>query len=161
MATACLGNENLRELTYSDVALAVENYIDWEATAQWVRPLLAGGIKLPTHVVAELERRFSRACHRSCFTSKEKSETGSIKWRSVISAAKQRVLRDTKAEGCLDCFMEWARSHPRQVRLMVCGKLWTKEQPEKRVRYYPSFRQWNQTADQYVEAKLKRIWVTA
>ena len=43
---------------------------------------------------------------------------------------------------------------------MVCGKLWTKEQPEKRVRYYPSFRQWNQTADQYVEAKPNRIRVS-
>lgn len=145
------------EVTYSDMALAVEKYIDWEAVTQWVRPLLTDGIRLPTHVVAELERRLSRAFYRPRFTSKEKSETGSINWRSVIRAAKQRVLRATKAEGCLDCFMEWVRSHPRQVRLMVCGKRWTKEQPEKRVRYYPSFRQWNQTADRYTEAKPKRI----
>jgi hypothetical protein len=141
------------EVSYSDVALAVENYIDWEATAQWVRPLLTAGIKLPRHVVTELERRFSRACCRPRFTSKEKRERRSINWRSVIRAAKQGVLRDAKAEGCLHGFMEWVRSHPRQVRLMVCGKLWTKEQPEKRVRYYPSFRQWNRAADQFMKAK--------
>ena len=143
------------EVTYSDMALAVEKYIDWEATAQWVRPLLADGIKLPTHVVTELERRLSRAFYRPRFTSKEKRERRSINWRSVIRAAKHGVLRDAKAEGCLDDLMESIRSHPRHVRLMVCGNLWTKEQPEKRVRYYPSFRQWNQTADQYTEAKPK------
>jgi len=148
------------EVTYADMALAVEKYIDWEAVTQWARPLLTDGIRLPTHVVAELERRLSRAFYRPRFTSKEKSETGSINWRSVIRAARQGVLRHAKAEGCLDGFMEWVRSHPRQVRLMVCGKLWTKEQPEKRVRYYPSFRQWNQTADQYVEAKPNRIRVS-
>ncbi len=148
------------QVTYSDMALAVENYIDWEAAAQWVRPLLTGGIKLPTHVVTELERRLSRACYRPGFTSKEKGEIRSRDWRSVIRAAKQGVLRDAKAEGCLDGFMEWVRSHPRQVRLMVWGKLWTKEQPEKRVRYYPSLRQWNQTADQYTEAKPKGLWMS-
>jgi hypothetical protein len=145
------------EVTYSDMALAVENYIDWEATAQWVRPLLADGIRLPAHVVTELQRRLSRACYHPRPTSKENDERRSINWRSVVGAAKQRFLRDAKLEGCLDGFMEWVRSHPRQVRLMVCGKLWTKEQPEKRVRYYPSFREWNQTADQYMEAKPKRI----
>lgn len=142
-------------VSYSDMALAVENYIDWEATAQWIRPLLADGIRLPMHVVTELERRLSRACYRPRFASKEKRERRSIDWRSVIRAAKQGVLRHAKAEGCLDGFMEWVSSHPRQVRLMVCGKLWTKQQPEKRVRYYPSFRQWNQTADRYMEAKPK------
>jgi len=138
------------EVTYSDMALSVENYIDWEAVAWWVRPLLTPGIKLPTHVVTELERRFSRALHRPRFASKEKRETGSINWRSVIRAAKQTVLRDTKAEGCLDGFMEWMRSHPRHVRLAVYGRLWASGQPQKRVRRYPPFRQWQVAAERHI-----------
>ncbi len=155
-----LGTKICGELTYSDVALAVENYIDWEATAQWARPLLTAGIKLPTHVVVELQRRLSRACCRPRSTSRKNDGSRSINWQSAIRLAKQRVRHDAKAEGRPDGFMEWIRFHPRQVRLMVCGKLWTKEQPEKRVRCYPSFPQWNQTADQYTEAKPKRTAAT-
>ena len=135
------------EVTYSDMALAVEKYIDWEATAQWVRPLLTAGIKLPTHVVTELERRLSSACYRPASASKDKGGRRSINWQSVIRAAKQHVLRDAKVEGCLDDFMGWIRSYPRHVRLMAYGKLWTREQPEKQVRSYASFPQWNRAAD--------------
>jgi len=141
------------EVTYSDMALAVEKCIDWEATTQWVRPLLTAGIKLPTHVVTELEPRLSRACYRPRPTSKENGERRSINWRSVIRVARQRVLRDAKAESCRDGFMEWVRSHPRHIRLIVYGKFWAKVRTGNQLRPYPSFHQWRVAAERYVEAR--------
>lgn len=141
------------EVTYSDMALAVEKYIDREATTQWVRPLLTAGIKLPTHVVTELERRLSRACYYPRSTSKENGERRFINWRSVIRAANQLCLRDAKEEGCLDDLMESIRFHPRHVRLMLYGRYWARIQTRDQLQRYPTFRQWRVAAERYVEAR--------
>jgi hypothetical protein len=139
---------------------AIEKYIDWEATTEWARPLLTAGIKLPTHVVADLERRLSRAYCGPGSGSKEKGKRRSVNWRSVIRATRQRLLPATKTEGCLDVFMESIRSHPWHVRLAVYGKVWANEQPQKQPRRYPSFRRWQLAAEHYVArdaAQLSRV----
>ena len=140
------------EVTYSDMGLAVEKYIDWEATALWVHPLLAPGIKLPTYVVSELERRFPHDSYRRS-TPAEKGERKCLNWRSVIRAANQLRLRDARAEGCLYDLMESIRSHPRHVRLMVCGRHWAKTKTRDQLQRYPTFRQWRLAAERYVEAR--------
>ena len=140
------------DVTYSDTALVVEKYIDWEATTQWVRPLFAAGSKLPTHVVTELERRFPHDSYRRP-TSGDKGERKYVKWRSVIRAGNRLGLMVTKAEGFLDNPMESIRSHPRHVRLMVYGRHWAKIQTRDHRQRYPTFCQWLVAADRYVEAR--------
>jgi len=135
-------------VTYSDMALAVEEYINWEATAQWVHPLLASGVTLPAQVVSELKRRLPRA---SCRLESTPAEGRSVHWRSVIRAAKQHCLRDVTAEGCADGLMELIRSCPRHIRLMVYGRYWTKMQTRNQLQPYPTFRQWQLVANHYTK----------
>jgi hypothetical protein len=130
------------EVTYSDMAVSVQKYIDWEATVQWIRPLLTAGTILPTHVVTELEPMFP-----------ERSETKYVSWRSVVRAANQLRLSVAKAEGCLDNLMASTRSHPLHVHLMVYGRHWAKMQTRTRRQHYPTFRQWRVAAERYVEAR--------
>jgi hypothetical protein len=139
------------EVTYSNLALAVEKYIGWEAMALWVHPLLAPSIKLPTRVVSELERMLP---HDSCqrFMSAERGGRRYVNWRSIIRAANQPRLREAKAEGCLYDLMESLRSHPRHVRLMVYGRYWAKAQAHDQLKRYPTLRQWGIAAERYVGA---------
>jgi hypothetical protein len=140
------------EVAYSDMALAVEKYIDWEAVTQWVRPLLTAGIKLPTHVVSELERRFPHDSYRRSMSA-GKGERKCVNWRSAIRVANQLCLRDAKAEGCLGDLMESIPSHPRHVRLMVYGRYWARIQTRDQLQRYPTFRQWRVGAERHIEAR--------
>jgi hypothetical protein len=45
------------ETSYLEVAKTVETYIDWKALLLWLRPLFASTVKLPRHVISELDRK--------------------------------------------------------------------------------------------------------
>jgi hypothetical protein len=140
------------EVTYSNLALAVEKYIDGEAMALWVHPLLAPSIKLPRHVVSELERRLPHDSHHRSISAK-RGARGHVNWRFVIRAANLLRLGDAKAEGCFDDLVESLRSHPRYVRLMIYGRYWAKVQARDQLERFPTFRQWGIAAERYVEAR--------
>jgi len=144
------------EATCLEVASAVERYIDREATALWLSPLFVSHIKLPAHVVSELEQRFPSLLSRTRSGSDQRIKGDSTSWRSLIRAVRVRCLSNAKAAGWLDGFTERVRSHPRHFRFMAYGKHWGAEWSQDRRQHYPSSRQWRLAADHYSEASSNR-----
>ena len=144
------------EASYVEVAAAVERYIDWEAAALWLRPLFVSHIKLPTHVVSELERRFPSLLGRARSRSDERTKRESTNWQSLIRAGRERCLSDARATGWCDDFTQRVRFHPRSVRFMAYGKHWGAEWSRNRRQHYPSFREWRLAADRHNEASANR-----
>jgi hypothetical protein len=137
-------------LSYSEAERALEKYIDLEATAQWVQPLLTSDARLPKHIVSELKKRVQSDGHPATLGSAEKREARFANPRLVIRAAKRRCLRGGAGEGCQEKLLTWARSHPWHMRLLLYGRLWSARQFEKRTTPYPTLRQWQAAAELYV-----------
>lgn len=139
-----------------EVASAVEKYIDWEATALWLRPLFVSRVRLPKHVVSELEHRFPSLAHCARSGSNQHSKGESTNWQSLIRAGSERCLLDAKATGWPDDLRQRARSYPRHVRFVAYGKHWKAEWSQTPQQGYPAFRQWRLAADRLNVASANR-----
>jgi hypothetical protein len=140
------------EISYSDVAKAVETYIDWKALLLWLRPLFASSAKLPKHVRSELERRCPGILGGQNSDTRRGIQEKSKIWQRLIRWGKGHFLLEPKQAGWLDSILRGLRFHPRHVRLVAYGKYWPKERLRNPARPYPSFREWRQAADSYIEA---------
>jgi len=140
-------------LSYSEAERALQNYIDLEATAQWVQPLLASGAMLPHRIVHDLKSKLRNSNHWARRVPGDAAQRTPENWSSLIRVAKKDSLRFGTANTCRDTLLKWARSHPRHARLTIYGKLWSCEQPEKRTGQYPSFRHWQFDAEHYVDER--------
>jgi hypothetical protein len=131
---------------------AVEKYIDWEALVLWLRPLFDTRLKLPSHVISELERRCPDICKFDRSGTCESRQARSSIWHRVMKWGKDHCLAQAREEGWLDLFLEQVRSHPRHVRMGAYATHLTKECSQSRALPYLSFDQWEQAAERYVKA---------
>jgi hypothetical protein len=138
------------EISHLQVAKAVERYVDWKALLLWLRPLLASDAKLPQHVKSELERRCPGILGRQNSSRREDREDNAKIWRHLIRWGKGHSLSGPKQAA-----LQGVRFHPRYVRFMAYGKHWTKERSRNRAQPYPSFREWQQAADRFIDAGSK------
>jgi len=136
----------LGAVSYSEASRAVEKYIQWEAAAEWIQPLIASDAQFPKHVVFELETKFRTDCYE--LVTKARSPR-SPDWGFLIRAAKQRCLRVGRTMDCQDKLLRWARSHASHVRLTAYGKLWVNDRLQKRAHRYPSLHQWKRSAERF------------
>ena len=135
--------------SYLEVAKAVKTYLDWKALVLWLRPLFASNLKLPPHVISELNRRCPGILRFQNSGPRQGGQEKSKIWRRFTKWGKDHCLREAEKAGWLDTLLQRVRSHPRHVRIVAYGKHWAKE---NRTQRYPSFRQWRQAADRYIEA---------
>jgi len=144
------------DLSYAMVRKAVEKYIDFEAIAYWLRPLLgAPTIQLPANVVLELGQESPGLLE---FVSREVSaanEGKSGSWQRLFSWGKDHVLSHAKKEDWLDCVLRQAGIHPRHVRLVDYAALWCKSRQGNTALPYPYLRQWQRDMEGYVRASRK------
>jgi hypothetical protein len=131
---------------------AVERYIDWEALVLWLRPLFHTGLKLPPHVISELERRCPGICKFASSDACESRQQRSSILHRVINWGKDHCLEHAREEGWLDSLLEQVHSHPRHVRMQAYATHWTKEWSRSQPLPYPSYSQWGQAAEAYVKA---------
>jgi len=135
------------------VTKAVEKYIDFEAIAYWLRPLLGvPTIQLPANVILELGQESPGLLE---FVSREVSaanEGKSGSWQRLFSWGKDHVLTRAKSEGWLDRVLPQTEIHPRHVRLAKFSALCCKSWLENSELPYPSLRQWRRDAEGYVRA---------
>ena len=124
----------------------VDKYVDWQAFAYWLRPIMEGHQQLPPQVVAELKRRCPGFMQLS---AKHKSNLQA--WDSLTEYIEGRFFSAPKTNGWFDCVLKHARSHPRHVRTLEYGKHWNKDWCRNRVLSYPSFAEWRQAADDHIE----------
>ena len=142
------------ETSYLEVAKAVETYIDWKALLLWLRPLFASTVKLPRHVISELDRKCPGilACQNS--GPRRGTQEKSRLWQRLIRWGKGHYLSEAKQAGWLDSLLQGVRFHPRHLRLVAYGRHWAKEWSGDRTRPYPTFRQWRQAANHFINATM-------
>ena len=66
---------------------------------------------------------------------------------------KDHCLSQAKEEGWLDSLREQVRSHPWHVRMRAYAAHWTQEWSRSRALPYPSFRQWEQAAEEVRQSR--------
>jgi len=150
-----LREELFNGTSHSEVAKAVEAYIDWHALLLWLRPLFGSAVLLPRQVVSELKRRCPGVLGSQNPGTLQGSQRKSKIWQRFMAWGRDHCLLEPKQAGWLESFLQRVRFHPRHVRLLAYGKHWAKEWPRNRTRLYPSFRQWELAADRYVTGSLK------
>lgn len=140
------------KINYLEVAKAVETYLDWEALVLWLRPLFAYSLNLPPHVVSELNRRCPGILRPQSSGQRHGGQGKFTIGQSFTEWRKHDCLSEVKEAGWLDTLLQRVRAHPRHVRIVTYGKYWAKG---NRPLHYPSFRQWRQAADHYINASPK------
>lgn len=137
------------KISCRELGRAVEKYLDWEALALWLRPLLASDVKLPQRVISELKRRCPGIlAAQGCGTRRHDVENSTI-WRSLVEWGRNHCRLQAGKQGHLD-LRQRAQSHPLHARLLSYAKHWARRQSRTSARSYPSFRDWRQAADRYV-----------
>jgi hypothetical protein len=130
---------------------AVAQYIDWEALAYWATPALEHKQPLPDVVRNELDRRcpgfLSQAIQRA--TASEQSSTS---WEGLMAWVADHFFADAKAEGWFDAILIGVHKHPRAIRTMEYADHWDEDRGSKVPVPYPTFEEWRNEADSYVEA---------
>lgn len=138
------------ELNFHRLNKMVERYLDSEALVLWLSPLLISDIKLPRHVISELERRCPGILATQKLEIPRRDQDNSKIWRRLIKWGKDRSLTEAREADSLQLLLQRVRSNPLHVRLVHYGKYWAREWSGSRVRFYPSFREWRRAADRYV-----------
>ncbi len=133
------------------VCEVVERYVDWQAFAFWLAPLLEANSKLPNRIASGLESR--------CPGFLEFNNSRVLRNRKGKATARQRLMRwiedhffsEAKKEGWFDTVLQQARTHPRYVRMVEYWQRWSKSFSQNPTIPYASFGQWRRAADNYVE----------
>ena len=134
------------------LAAAVAKYMDCEALAYWARRALEAGSPLSGEVERELELRCPGFLKTELKTRATESGGSGQEWHRLMSWLGDHEFRDAKAEGWFTVILAQVHNHARAIRTMEyadhCDELWSSQVPEP----YPSFYDWRNKADSYVEA---------
>lgn len=118
----------------------------------WLRPLFDSRLKLPPHVISELDRRYPGIFKFNGSGTCEDRQARSKIWHRVMKWGKDHCLSQAREEGWLDHLLEQVRSHPWRARMQAYATHWTEEWSRSRALSYPSLYQWEQAAETYVKA---------
>jgi len=144
------------DVSYAMVRKAVEKYIDFEAIAYWLRPLLgAPTIQLPANVVLELGQESPGLLE---FVSREISaayEHKSRSWQRLFNWGRDHILSRANKEGWLECVLRQVRIQPFHVRMVDYAALCCKSGLGNDALPYPSLRHWQRDMEGYVRESRK------
>jgi len=140
------------ETSVAKLADAVEQYVEWQVFACWVRPLSGATIEVPRCVATQLERRCPGFL-KPRISDDIKSRDGKARARGHLMAwIEDHFFSEAKKEGCFDMILMQARNHPLYARIVQYSERWNKSWPENPTAVYPSFVQWRHAAEIYIEA---------
>ena len=134
------------------VAVAVDQYMEWEAFTYWLRSLLEADAKIPDAVRKQLECR----CPGFLETDDELRRTLSPeaytkRWKALLEWGEDRFFAEIRQQGWFDSIVQLARAHPRSARTVDYWVLYWDESWSKLPRdAYPSFESWRRAADDFV-----------
>lgn len=142
------------ELFHVDVqrlADSIERYVDWLSFAYWLRPLFESNrLALPERITAEVENRSPGFL--AAASSVEAETTGRVPIAAqLLLWIEDRYFSDAKNGSWFDPVRGHMENHPRHVRISEYSRRWWKEGPEKRLSSYPSFEQWREAAESFIE----------
>ena len=138
------------------VAKAVENLIDFEVLAYWLRPLFqAPTTQLPVNVTLELGQESPSLLEFVSGEASAANEGKSGSWQRLFNWGKDHVLSKAKEEGWLDYVLRQKEIHPRHVRLVDYAAAWCKSRRRNTALPYPYLRQWQIDMEGHVRASRK------
>jgi hypothetical protein len=133
------------------VARAAEGYVEWQAFAYWLRPLLEANRELPARVAAEMERRCPGFLEFNNSWVLGKHEEKAKAWQRLVGWIEDHFFSEAQKGGWFDIVVQQAPNDPHYVRMAEYGKCWNRTWAGNPSVAYPSFRQWCRAADSYVE----------
>ena len=133
------------------VEKVVERYVDWQAFAYWLAPLLEANLKLPHRIALQLESRCPGFLefNNSCVLSNRKGKATTR--QRLMTWIEDHFFSEAKKEGWFETVLQQARTHPRYARMVEYWQRWSKTRSQNPTTPYPSFGQWRRAADNYVE----------
>jgi hypothetical protein len=133
------------------VARAIEGYVEWQAFAYWLRPLLEAKCELPARVAAGLERGCPGFLEFNNSHALGKQEEKGRAWRRLLAWIDDHFFSEARKQGWFETVVDQARNDPRHTRLVEFWKRWNKSWSQNPAVAYPSFGEWRRAADTYVE----------
>jgi hypothetical protein len=119
---------------------AVGTYLEIEAFAHWLRPILDARLALPRGVRDEIKNRYPslEAC-------------GEWDRDKMWDYLKNSHFQEAQTERWFDAVVYSAELHPRRVKVVDYFSLyWSGHWPKRKPASYPSFEFWRREAESYI-----------
>lgn len=139
-----------QEASTAQITTALERYLELQAVAYWLDPLLQANRELPATVAAEFERRCPGLLDFSRSLALRQQDANSRLWQRLVGWIEDHYFAEPKKQGWLNIVVKQAHNDPRHVRMVEFWKLSGQNRPWNPAIAYPSFNQWRRAADSYV-----------
>ena len=130
---------------------AVSCYIDLEALSHWAQLASDHYPELPNEVVVELDHRYPGFLGAGSKGGERESSTALASFEQLMNWGIEHYFQDAKAEGWFDAVLVQAQNHPRAIRTREYVEHCKECRGAKGRKPFPSFEQWRQDADSYIE----------
>jgi hypothetical protein len=128
----------------------VERYVDWEVFAFWTRTALEAGSPLPASVEREVKRRCPGFLESDAIARvANPTEEPHCRFNRLMKWIEDHEFADAQKRGWLDVLRYQACLHARHARVIEYWHHWEAGWTKNRCKRYPSFREWQRSADLY------------
>ena len=129
---------------------AVERYLEWEIFGYWVRTALESGCPLPASVEGAVRQRCPNFLEADAAAhAANPEEEPHCRFNRMIKWVEDHEFTDAKTRGWFDVLLHQARMHPRHARVIDYWHDWEARWTNEGSNRYPSFSQWQRSADSY------------
>jgi len=128
----------------------VRSYLAWLSVAYWLEPLLENDLVLPSRLLKEMKAKGRR--FREIASQLESRNRRAIATKfHLIRWIEDRYFSEAQADGWLESVRRQAQNDPGYARTSEYARRWREQQPQNRLRFYPSFTNWCDDAKNFVE----------
>jgi hypothetical protein len=130
---------------------AIESYVDWLSLVYWLQPLLENKLALPEPIAREVENKapgfleVANSAAEACGTTAIETQ--------LISWIEPRYFSEAQKGNWFESVRGHIGTHPRHLKNSEYSRRWRKERPEKRLSAYPSFGQWRDASESFIEVR--------
>ncbi len=119
---------------------AVESYIELEAIAYWLRPMVEARLSLPSSLAEEF-----KAHSPSIRISSARD------WDQLWDCMRRAAFQEAQCEGWFEPVVYTAELHPRRVKVADYWSFyWVDHWPKGNPELFPPFEQWRREAENYL-----------
>ena len=132
---------------------AVTRYLEWEVFAYWARTAIEAGRPLPVVVEREVNRRCPGFLEADATAHAAKPEEEShFRFYRLLDWIGEHEFGQVQKQGWYEVLLYQVGLHARHARLSVYWHDWEPGCKKERSNRYPSFSQWQRSADSYTTA---------
>ena len=145
--------EPLSRVTVERLQESVDQYLEWQAFAYWVRsPLESDPRNLPSPVEDQLRRRCPGFLEYDAQLRGSDSPLLPRSWLRLMDWIADHFFSGPKVENWFSVIVSSAENHPRGQRTMEYWMEWDDALVPEDFGSYPSFEEWRARADSYVQS---------